>query len=111
MVVKAYNILKLEGTHKGHWVQLQAPHSTTQKSHQISESIVQMLLELWQLCAMTASLGTLFQCLATFMLKNLFLVSNLNLFCHSFMLFPQALSLPPERGDQCCPSTPLERKL
>ena len=54
---------KLEGTHKDHRVQLLAPHSTTQKSDHTTESVVQTLLELWQLGDMT--LESLFRCLTT----------------------------------------------
>lgn len=39
---------ELEKTHKGHWVQLLPSHRITQKSDNISDSIVQMLLELCQ---------------------------------------------------------------
>lgn len=35
---------KLEGIHKAHQVQLTVLHMTTQKSNDVSESIVQMLL-------------------------------------------------------------------
>jgi len=38
----------LEGTCKDHWVQLLALHRTSQQSDHMSESIIQMLLELWQ---------------------------------------------------------------
>lgn len=44
-----------------HQVQLLAPHRTTQISNFISESIVQMLLELCRLDAMPTALGNLFQ--------------------------------------------------
>ena len=54
---------KLEGTHKDHQVQLLAPHKTTQKSGHKSGSLVQTLLELWQLGAVTTALPSLFQCL------------------------------------------------
>ena len=56
---------KLEETHKDHGVQLLAPHRTTPKSD-ICQSVVQMLLELCQLGAMTTALGCLFQGLTTF---------------------------------------------
>ena len=39
---------KLEGTHKDNWVQLLAPHRTTQKLDHITKSIFQTLLELQQ---------------------------------------------------------------
>jgi len=66
----------------------------------MSESIVQMLLELWEA-----------QCHGHFpgedvlvpdhsIVKNLFLISNLP--NHSFMPFPQILLLV-TRGDQCLP--------
>ena len=38
---------ELEGAHKDHVLQLLAPHRTTRNSYHISESVVQMLLELW----------------------------------------------------------------
>jgi len=52
---------QLEGTHKDHWVQLLAPHSTTQNSNPMSESGVQTLLELQQLEAIPTALGSLFR--------------------------------------------------
>ena len=51
--------LTLEWTHKDRSVQLLAPHRATQKSDPLSENAVQMLLELWQLGAMTTALGSL----------------------------------------------------
>jgi len=39
---------KLEGTNLDHWTQLPTPHRTTQSSDHMSESIIQMLLELHQ---------------------------------------------------------------
>ena len=59
------------------WVQLLAPHRTTKTSDHTSESIVQMLLELQQLGAMTAALRSLFQSLCTLLVKNFFLMSDL----------------------------------
>ena len=56
---------KLEGTHKAHRAQPLAPHRSTQKSDHMTESVVQMLLELQQLVAMTTALRSLFQCLTT----------------------------------------------
>jgi len=43
--------------------------------------------------AATASLGNLGQCLTTLMVKNFFLISNLNLPSFSLELFPLVLSL------------------
>jgi len=50
----------LEGTHKDHSVQTLLPHKTTQKPNPMSEGIVQMLLELWQLRAVPTALGSPF---------------------------------------------------
>ena len=67
---------KLEGANKDHGVQLLAPHRITQKSDFMSESVVQMLLQLWQLGAMI--LESLFHAYHP-LVKNLFLISNLTL--------------------------------
>ena len=55
---------ELERTHEDHQVQLLVPHSTNQNSEPVSESTVQMLLELWQLGAMSTALGSLFHATA-----------------------------------------------
>ena len=47
-LVTASQRKELGGTHKDHQIQLLAPQRTVQKSDHVSESIVQMLLELWQ---------------------------------------------------------------
>ena len=51
---------ELEGAHKNHEVRLVAPHGTTQKSDHVSESSVEMLLELWieswNICAQSFAL-------------------------------------------------------
>ena len=49
---------ELEGTHKGHRVQILAPYRTTQKVDHMSESIIQALLELWQAWCYGTSLGS-----------------------------------------------------
>ena len=50
---------QLEGTHKDHCVQLQAPHSSTQNPNPTSESAVQTLLELQNFRAVTIALCSL----------------------------------------------------
>lgn len=50
---------KSEGTHKDHQAQVLAPRRTTQKTDPVSESAVQMLLELWQLGVTTTAPGSL----------------------------------------------------
>ena len=89
---------KLEETHKDHRVQLLAPHGNTQNSNPMSDSIVQMLLKLWQPGYECCIVGILFQCPATPWM-NFFLTPNLTLLWHSSMPFPQVLLLWPERRD------------
>ena len=61
---------------------------------------------------MTTSLGSLFQCMTTLSVKNLFLISSLNLPCHSLTPFPQVLSLvTKENRSAPAPPLPLVRKL
>lgn len=55
------------------------------------ESDVQILLELWQLRTMPTSLGSLFQC-STTLVKNIFLISNLNLSYHSLKIHFRVLN-------------------
>jgi len=74
----------LEGTHKDRCVQLLALHSTTQNSTPMSESSVQMLLELWQISALPAALGSLFHAHHP-LVQKLFLTLNLSLSQHSSM--------------------------
>jgi len=69
---------ELEGTHNSHHVQLLAPHGTIQKSTPVSESIVQILLELQLLGAVTAARSSPFHAHQP-LIKNLFLISNLTL--------------------------------
>jgi len=54
----------------------------------------------------TASLGSLFQCLTTLLVKKCFLMSSLNLSWCSFEPFPCVLSLDP-RGKSSAPRSPL----
>ena len=56
---------KLEETHNDHWVQPLDSQRTTQKSDHRTESIFQMLTELWQTQCHYTSMGSLFQCLLT----------------------------------------------
>ena len=51
---------ELEGNHKDDEVQLLVPHTPIQNSNLMSESVVQKLLRLQQLEAMTTALGILF---------------------------------------------------
>lgn len=68
----------MEGTHKDHRVQLVAPQRTTQKSHCMSESTVQMFFELQQLRAVPTVVGSLFHSHHP-LVQNLLLIPNLTL--------------------------------
>lgn len=69
--------LELEGTIRIiESVHLLAPQRTTQKSDHMSESIIQVLLELWQLRDVTTALGSLFHAHHP-LVKNLFLTPKL----------------------------------
>ena len=81
---------------KDHQVQVIALHRTTQNSDHISESIVQMLLELQRPGAVTTALGSQFYAHHP-LVRNLLLTPKLTLPWHSSMPFPQVLSLSPER--------------
>ena len=52
--------LKLKGAHKDHQVQLLAPPGTTEKLNPMSESVIQILLEFWQLGAVPTACGSLY---------------------------------------------------
>lgn len=68
---------ELEETHKDHQIQVLAPQRTTQNSNRVSESIVQMLLDLWRFTAATAALGNHFPVPSHSLVKNLFLIPSL----------------------------------
>lgn len=71
---------QLEGTHKGHQVQILAVHGATPKSHALCLRALSMRLSSSvRLDALTTSLRSLFQCPNTLSVKNLFLISNLSL--------------------------------
>jgi len=69
----------LVDTHKDHRVQLLAPLRAAQQSDCMSESVVQMLLELWKLGAMPSALESLSLTHGP-LEKNIFLIANLTLF-------------------------------
>ena len=73
---------KLEGTHKNHRVQLLALHRTNQNPNPMSESVVPVVLELRQLGAVPAALGSLL-CAYHLLVKNLFLTPSLAFPCCS----------------------------
>ena len=99
--------LELEGTIRIiESVHLLAPHRTTQKSDHMSESIVQMLLELRQLCAMTTVLSSPFHAHHP-LVKNLLLTPNLPLPWHSSMPFPRALLLSQRAELSAAPPLPV----
>ena len=73
---------KLEGTHKNHRVQLLALHRTNQNPNPMSESVVPVVLELRQLGAVPAAMGSLL-CAHHLLVKNLFLTPSLAFLCCS----------------------------
>jgi len=76
----------LEGTFKDHLVQGPCHGQGHLPLDQVAQSPIQPGLEHSQGGASTAPLGNLFQCLTTLVVKNFFLISNLNL--PSFNLKP-----------------------
>jgi len=64
----------LEGTLKIIWFQLPCHEQGHLPSDQVAQSSIQPGLEHFQGGAATASLGNLFQCFTTLMVKNFFLI-------------------------------------
>lgn len=96
----------MEDTHKDHEFQLLALHRTIPKDHTLPESILQMLLDLCEVSAVTTSPGSLLQCPTTLQVKILFLISNINLLWHIF----RSISSYPDTGHHregihVCPSS------
>ena len=56
---------EFERSHEAHQFQIRAPHRITKKSNLVSESIIEILLEIQQLEAVTTALGSLLQCPTT----------------------------------------------
>ena len=79
MYCRITELFELEGTLKGHLVQLPCSEQGHLQLHQAAQSPVQPDLQCLKGWASTTSLGNLFQCLTTLSVKNLFLISNLNL--------------------------------
>ena len=97
---------KLGGTHEDHGVQVLAPLWTAYKSDRLSESIVQMLLELCKLIAVTAALGEAVPVRDHWKQK-----SNSDLPCHISRLFPWLLLLLARERSVPAPLLPLVGKL
>ena len=60
--------------------------------YQTAQSPVSLTLKVFRDGASTISLGNMFQCLTTIILKHFFLISNLDPFSFSLKAFPLALS-------------------
>jgi len=83
---------ELEGTLKGHLVQLSSNEQGYPQLDHIAQSPIQPdLPSVSKVGVSTESLGNLFQCLNTLIVKNFFLICNLNL--TTFSLKPFALVL------------------
>ena len=74
---------EFEGTLKGHLVQL--PCNEQGQLNQVAQSLVHPDLDCLQLS--TTSLGNMFQCLTTLIVKSFFLIYNVNLPSFSLKLF------------------------
>lgn len=104
--------LELEETYKDQ-VKLLVPYRVTQNSNPVSETVVQMLLKIWQAWGQDSrALGRLFQCPTTLSVKNLSLISNLTHLlnaatCHSF----RSCCCHHREDISTCPSALLVRKL
>jgi len=83
------------------WMSSAGSWDAIQKWNHMSESVMRMLIELQQLGAMATSLGSLFQCPSILSVKNLFLISSLNLLFGISKPFPGVESLSPETINQC----------
>lgn len=109
--LKIIEYLKLELTRKDH-LQLLNPHWTTQNSEHITELIVQMLLEPWQLQYCNNCSGESVPVPCHSLMKNIFLISNQTFPCCSFMKLLQVLSLVTREREICaCPTILLKRKM
>ena len=98
---------KVEGTYKDHWVKPLAPHRTTQNSSNIYESVVQTVLKLRKLWAVTTALRSMSQRLSHSGAEPV-PQPHLSLSWHSSMLFPQALLLSADsRGLSTIPPLPV----
>lgn len=95
-----------EGTHMDHPVQPLTLSRTHQQPLPVPESMVQTLLQLWQPWGHDHSLGSPFHIPVTLWGGNLFLISDLSLPWHSFMLFLWVLWLCHlHTGENFSPST------
>ena len=82
----------LEGTFKGHPVQLPCNKQEQIQLDQVAWSPVQPELECSQGGASTTSLGSTFQCFTTLLVKNFFCISSLDLPSFSLKPLPLVLS-------------------
>lgn len=83
----------MKWNHRDHRAQLLALHRSTRKSDDVVESVVQM----------PASLLSLFQCLTTLLLKNIFLISSLTPPVAAWHHFLGSYYWPLRRIDWCLP--------
>ena len=79
---------ELEGTLKGHLVQLPCNEQGYLQLGQVAWNLVQLHLEISRDRASTTALGNLCQCLTTLIVKNFFLISSPNLCSFNLKPFP-----------------------
>ena len=83
---------ELEGTFKGHLVQLPCNEQGHLQLDQIAQSPIQPDTECLQGWVHPPPLGNLFQCLTILIIKDIFLISNLNLPSFSLKAFGLVVS-------------------
>lgn len=103
--IEQSRLFQVEGTCNDHLVQLPEQFRANQKlKHVVKGNMSKCLLNSDKPGALTTSLGNLFQCLTTIVVKKCFQASSLNLPWHSFEPYPQVLSLDTWEKRSAAPS-------
>ena len=89
---KLTELFQLKGTFKGHLLQPLAMNRDTYISVRLLKALSSLILNVSKDRASTTSLGNLFQCLTTLIVKNFFITFNLNLPSFSWKSFSLVLS-------------------
>jgi len=89
---KIINSFKLEGTIKGHLVQLLSVNKDIYSWITLLKAQIRLTLNVSKDGVSTTSISNLLQCLTNLIIKNIFLIFKLNLTSCSLKTFPLALS-------------------